>query len=184
MPLAVNSTAASLLGFLHAGPMTGWQLVETAQAVIGNFWSLTRSQVYRELAAMAERGLVEAGERGARDSRPYAITAAGREVFAEWLDTMPARESIRFPLLLTIVFGRHLAPERLTEIVAAHRGQHAEQLRGYEAARAAAVTAGYDDPFALATLEFGMAYERAALAWFDALPAEVRGRGDREASPA
>ena len=66
---AMNATAASLLGFLHEGPLTGYELVSTAQRTIGDFWSLTQSQVYRELAWMAEAGLVEAGERGARDRR-------------------------------------------------------------------------------------------------------------------
>jgi len=33
--------------------MTGWDLVAVAQQRIGNFWTLTQSQVYRELTAMA-----------------------------------------------------------------------------------------------------------------------------------
>ena len=143
--------------------------------MIGNFWSLTRSQVYRELAAMADAGLVEAQERGARESRPYAITERGREVFGRWLAEVPGRESIRFPLLLTIVMGRHLPPERLAKIVAVHRTLHEQRLAEYEAAEAGARAAGFSDPFALATLQFGLAYERAALEWFDALPAEIRG---------
>src|SRR6266699_2831959 len=77
----LNATAASLLGFLHQGPLTGWDLVQTAEREIGDFWSLTRSQVYRELAAMAEAGRVEAGERGPRDRRPYGLTEAGGPAF-------------------------------------------------------------------------------------------------------
>ena len=57
----LNATAASLLGFLHEGPMTGWDLVERAQERIGDFWTVTRSQVYRELAAMASDALIERG---------------------------------------------------------------------------------------------------------------------------
>src|SRR4051795_585336 len=112
----LNATAASLLGFLHEGPMSGWDLVATAQSRIGDFWSLTQSQVYRELAAMAADGLVEAHERGRRDRRPYAITDAGRSAFAAWADREPEPEAIRFPLLLTIMFGRHLPPGRLAAI--------------------------------------------------------------------
>ena len=59
MPTAtdtLNPTAASLLGLLHHGPMTGWELVSSAQTTIGLFWSLTRSQVYRELSAMTAAG--------------------------------------------------------------------------------------------------------------------------------
>ena len=114
-PAELNATAASLLGFLHEGPMTGWDLVATAQRRIGDFWSLTQSQVYRELSGMAGAGLVEAGERGARDRRPYRLTEAGRRAFAAWIARPPGPETIRFPLLLTVLFGGHVPPERLAK---------------------------------------------------------------------
>ncbi len=167
----LNATAASLLGFLHEGPMTGWDLVTVAQQRIGNFWTLTQSQVYRELAAMAKTGLVEAGPRERRDRKPYSITATGREAFAEWVDQEPGLEQIRFPLLLTIMFAAHLPAERLASMVAAHREVHAERLARYEQHRADMRDAPASDPFRLATLEFGLRYERAALDWFDELPA-------------
>ena len=164
----LNATAASLLGFLHAGPMTGWDLMATAELVIGDFWSLTRSQVYRELAAMDRAGLVTAGETGPRDRRPYSLTEAGRAAFREWLEREPGPEQIRYPLLLTIAFGRHLAPERLAAFVASHRGVHASRLEKYQALRAD--TGEALDPFAAATLDFGIRYEQAVLEWFAGLP--------------
>ncbi|MBA2415152.1 MAG: PadR family transcriptional regulator [Geodermatophilaceae bacterium] len=177
-PRSLNPTAASLLGFLHFGAMTGWDLVATAQTVIGNYWTLTQSQVYRELAAMAGAGLVAEGERGRRDSKPYSLTDQGRAAFAEWVRREPADETIRFPLLLTIIFGRHLEPERLAEIVARHRSTHRERLARYEAVRAEALGPdGEADVYGLATLDFGLHYERAVLAWFDQLPTEIRGPG-------
>lgn len=171
----LNATAASLLGFLHEGPMTGWDLVTVAEQRIGGFWSLTQSQVYRELTAMAAAGLVEAGARGRRDRQPYEITDAGRAAFAEWVSRPPGAETIRFPLLLTMLFGRHLPPDRLAAFLAAHRATHAERLAGYEQA-AAALPEDADaiDPYSVATLRFGLAYERAVLDWFDALPPALR----------
>lgn len=172
----LNATAASLLGFLHEGPLTGWDLVATAQRRIAGFWSLTRSQVYRELAAMAATGLVEAGPPGPRERRPYAITPRGRAAFGRWLDQDPAEETIRFPLLLSIGFGRHLPAARLEAIVARHREIHAERLARYEHAHTQMREGGAPpDPYRLATLEFGLAYERAALSWFAALPKAIRG---------
>ncbi|MGC4897177.1 PadR family transcriptional regulator [Micromonospora sp. DT31] len=169
----LNATAASLLGFLQEGPLTGWDLVAAAQQRIGDFWSLTQSQVYRELASMAAVGLIEAGERGPRDRRPYSITDTGRAAFTAWLSRTPDDETIRFPLLLTVLFGRHLPPGRLAEIVAEHRKLHAERLAAYQQAREQLV-GGPVDPHQLAPLEFGIRYEAAALAWFDDLPAEIR----------
>jgi len=167
----LNSTAAALLGLLHDGPMTGWDLLATAQLVIGDFWALNQSQVYRELSAMAGAGLVEAGDPGPRDRRPYTITDAGRAAFAAWVRRGPGAETVRFPLLLTIAFGRHLPPGRLAEIVAEHRARHRERLDGY-----VELAAGLGpDPYARATLDFGIAYERAVLDWFDGLPPEIRG---------
>ncbi len=163
----LNATAASLLGFLHDGPLTGWDLVATAQARIGDFWSLTPSQVYRELAAMAEAGYVRAGERGRRDRRPYAITDPGRAAFAEWAQQEPGMESIRFPLLLALGFGSYVPSERLARWLARHRSIHAERLARYESGPPPS------DRYAAATLDFGIRYERAVLEWFDALPRDM-----------
>jgi DNA-binding PadR family transcriptional regulator len=168
MPYRPNATAASLLGFLHDGPLTGWDLVETAELVIGDFWSLTRSQVYRELARMAEEGLVAAGETGPRDRRPYELTDAGRAAFAAWIDREPGPETIRFPLLLTVAFGRHLERERLEGFLEIHREQHERRLAGYRELLDQISSA--DDPYAAATLSFGVSYERAVLEWFASLP--------------
>lgn len=179
----LNATAASLLGFLHEGPMTGWELAGKAEQTIGDFWSLTQSQVYRELKAMADDGLVVAGERGTRDRRPYSITDAGRKAFAEWIDQRPGEETIRFPLLLTIVFGAHLPPERLASFVRSHRAIHAARLDEYEHTMRAIESAlnqtdiqqlPDDAVFRVAVLQFGIAYERAVLSWFDALPDRIR----------
>lgn len=168
---AVNSTAAALLGFLHAGPMSGWDLVATARGVIGDFWTVTQSQVYRELAAMSRNGLVAAGPPGARERRPYQITAAGRDAFDGWLRTQPGSEQIRYPLLLTMNFGARLPDGQLAEFVAAHRVEHAERLARYRERRAAM---GPDaDPYAASTLDFGIRYESAVLEWCDHLPPAV-----------
>jgi DNA-binding PadR family transcriptional regulator len=167
----LNATAASLLGFLHAGPMTGWDLVTTAETLIGDFWSLTRSQVYRELASMADAGLVKAGATGPRERRPYRLTPSGRAAFRAWLQREPGPELIRFPLLLTVGFGRHLPPEKLAAYVATHRARHAKRLSEFEAVWPAVRDDG--DPYLTATLDFGIRYERMVLEWFDALPQEI-----------
>ncbi len=169
----LNATAASLLGFLHDGPVSGYQLAARAQQAIGEFWSLTQSQIYRELAWMADAGLVTAGERGTRQRRPYTITPEGRAAFGAWVERTPGPETIRHPLLLTLRFGRHVPPDRLAAFIRQHREVHAERLHGYETAAAALAEAdGSDDdtPFVDATLAFGIAYERAVMDWFAALP--------------
>lgn len=182
MTRQLNPTAASLLGFLHDGPLTGWDLVARAQDRIGEFWSLTQSQVYRELARMAEDGLVEAGERGQRAKRPYTITDKGRDAFAEWVRQPPGTATIRFPLLLTLAFGAHVPGPLLESFLTRHRIIHADRLAKYERQREE-IPDGYEqiDPFAVSTLEFGITYERAVLQWFDDLPASLTDRTEEEA---
>ncbi|MEU7765762.1 PadR family transcriptional regulator [Nocardia sp. NPDC049190] len=161
----LNSTAASLLGFLHEGPMSGWDLVAEAQDRIGDFWTITQSQVYRELGSMDAAGLVQKGETGARERTPYHITDAGREEFLEWIARDPGGETIRVPLLLTLSFGEHLDRNRLEHIVATNREIHQGRLTKYLAEDPATMSS-----FARATLDFGIRYERAVLEWFDHLP--------------
>ena len=164
--MEVNATAAALLGLLRDGPQTGYALAQRAQAELGDFWTVTRSQVYRELAAMAGRGLVVAGRAGARDARPYEVTDEGRAAFAGWLHADPGPDVVRIPLLLRLAFRDALDPDRLREVLAAERAQHAARLAGYEEVEAAALAAGASRAD-LATLRFGLAYERAVLGWFD-----------------
>lgn len=164
----LNATAAALLGLLHHGPMTGWDLVTTAEERIGNFWTLTQSQVYRELAKMTETGLVTVGEPGPRDRKPYTITSAGRRAFAEWINEEPARDQLRVPLLLSIQFADHIEPDRLREIIAAQRAKHAERLAGYREAEKLLADQP-DQATRLATLRFGIHHEQAVLTWFDEL---------------
>lgn len=165
MPVVQNATAAALLGLLHEGPMTGWDLVSRAADRIGNFWTLTQSQVYRELTRMTEHGLVTVGAPGPRDRKPYTITTAGRAAFAEWLTREPADDQVRVPLLLTIQFADHLPPGRLAQIVVAQRARHEKRLAEYRAGEHRIT-----DPRRLATLRFGIRHEEAVLAWFDELP--------------
>ncbi|WP_324189759.1 PadR family transcriptional regulator [Nocardia cyriacigeorgica] len=174
----LNSTAASLLGFLHEGPMSGWDLVNLAQERIGDFWTITQSQVYRELAAMDAAGLVEKGKTGARERTPYQITEAGRAAFREWIARDPGTETIRVPLLLTMSFGEHLDPAHLDDIIAAGREVHQRRLDGYLREDCAGMR-----PHQRATLEFGIAYERAVLDWFARLPT-LLGRHPAEATTA
>lgn len=124
---------------------------------------------------MADARLVRAGQRGPRARQPYTLTAAGRAAFNAWLQNEPGPENIRFPLLLTIEFGRHLPPERLAAYVHHHRAAHAQKLADYEQMHDAALASGHHDPYAMATLQFGIAHEQAALDWFEQLPPEIRG---------
>jgi DNA-binding PadR family transcriptional regulator len=164
----VNATAAALLGLLHEGPMTGGQLMATANRRLGAYWSMTRSQVYRELPALAEAGFVKLGKPGARSSQPYSITSAGKRAFARWLAETPGREALRNPVALRVAFGAQQQPAQLQQIYAQATEQHnAAMVEAREQAKEARRSG---DEYVAAALDFAVGYHRAALTWLKGAP--------------
>ncbi|TML91327.1 MAG: hypothetical protein E6G06_09665 [Actinobacteria bacterium] len=174
----LNATQGSLLGFLHDGPRTGWDLLQEVEGGLSRFWNITSSHVYRELRALEARRLIRAGAPGARDRRPYTLTAAGRREFRAWIAQAPGPEQIRFPLLVTLWFGRHLDDDTLAGFLEDSRREHEQRLDLYRAVAAHVPAA---DPHTAAVVAFGLAYEQAILGWLDDLrvPAGVRPSGAR-----
>jgi len=166
-PDELNATQGSLLGFLHDGPKTGWDLLQAVDATLARFWSVTPSHVYRELANLERRKLVRAEPRGARDKKPYAITKAGERAFAAWIEQEPGPEQIRFPLLVTLWFGRHLDDATLAGFVDRQRAEHERRLAMY---RDVAESDAAREPHTAAVIDFGVRYEQAVLEWLAALP--------------
>ena len=165
----LNSTAAALLGLLHEGPMTGGELVAAAKDRFGSFWTVTRSQVYRELPGLANAGFVRAGKLGPRAAQPYSITAAGKRAFRAWLAEPSGADHARNPLVLRLGFGAHHAPEQLRTMVEQARSAHQEALASHRV-RSTELKKSSADPFLLATTEFAIAYERALIKWLDSVP--------------
>jgi DNA-binding PadR family transcriptional regulator len=162
---AVNATAAALLGLLHEGPMSGGQLVAAAVERFGAFFSVTRSQVYRELPALAAAGMLERGEQGPRASQQYVITAAGKRAFRAWLAEGGGADSLRSPLVLRLLHARTLSARQRAELVQTSRKAYTERL---STARVAA--RGERDPYRKAVADFAVAHIRAILKLLDAIP--------------
>lgn len=172
--LTLNPTAASLLGLLeNAGELTGADLVRVASVQIGSYWNLSRSQVYRELAALESAGYVKAGPTGPRDARPFRVTRAGRGALKHWLGTAEPSEQVRLGFLVFVAFGRHLPKGRLAALLDEQEQRHAQRLEEYRELDAH-LERENADPFGRATLSFGLHYEEAVLRWLRSLPAEVR----------
>jgi DNA-binding PadR family transcriptional regulator len=165
----VNATAASLLGFLHSRPMSGWELARAVEQSIGEFWNVTRSQVYRELRSLQEAGLLEAGEPGLRERRAYTITGAGREAFAEWINQPPGDDIVRSPLLLTVFFGGLVDEQVHGRFLLMHRVRHEQRLTQYRALHLA-LRDQEDLRWVRYALEYGIEHEEAVLRWMDRLP--------------
>jgi DNA-binding PadR family transcriptional regulator len=163
----VNATAAALLGLLHTGPMTGGQLVAAAGEQFGPFFSVTRSQIYRELPALAEAGLVRPGKQGPGGSQQYVITAAGKRSFKAWLAAGSGADTLRSPLVLRLLHAGALTAKQRADLLGSSRAEYASRL---EAARAAAKSE--HDPYRKAVADFTVAHTRAMLKLVDAIPAD------------
>lgn len=149
--------------------MTGGQLMAAAERRLGPYWSMTRSQVYRELPALADVGYVKLGKPGPRSSQPYAITAAGKRAFTRWLGETPGRDAVRNPIALRVAFGTQHSAAQLRQLYTGANEYHTEALASAREQAREARKSG--DEYGAAALDFAVAYHRAALSWLKSAPA-------------
>lgn len=148
--------------------MTGGQLMAAAERRLAPYWSMTRSQVYRELPVLAEQGYVRLGKPGPRSSQPYAITAAGKRTFSRWLAEGPGRDTIRNPVALRVAFGQLHSPTQLRNLYATANEYHTEALAAVREQVKNAKKEG--QTFDASALDFAVAYHKAALTWLKSVP--------------
>jgi PadR family transcriptional regulator, regulatory protein AphA len=74
-----------VLGLLATQPATGYELTRKFDISLANAWHASHSQIYPELARLEEAGMVEVVGEGARNSKTFDITGAGREELRRWL---------------------------------------------------------------------------------------------------
>lgn len=142
--------------------------MQAAERRLGPYWSMTRSQVYRELPSLAEHGYVRLGKPGPRASQPYAITASGKRAFARWLAEPPGRDAIRNSVALRVAFGGQQSANQLKALYEGANEHHSVALA---MARDQAKEARKEgDSYGAAALDFAVAYHKAALSWLKVAP--------------
>jgi DNA-binding PadR family transcriptional regulator len=172
-PLELNATAASILGFLHKEPQTGWELAERIEDIIGDFWNVTRSQIYRELKDLAAQGLVASMKTGPRDRQPYKITEPGRRAFKLWIAERPGRPNMRLPLVLQVFFGEAVDPENLARSLTELRAYHEGRLAAYKGFEAEVP----EDSWTYESLRLGLMFQKMMISWIDSLQKRAKRRG-------
>jgi PadR family transcriptional regulator AphA len=75
----------AVLGLLTLAPSNGYELTQRFDQSLSNAWHASHSQIYPELAKLEEAGMIEVVGEGARGSRTYAATQAGREELRRWM---------------------------------------------------------------------------------------------------
>lgn len=162
---SLTPTSYVVLGLLDAcGPSTPYQMEALVDASLGHFWSFPHSQLYSEPGRLAAAGLVEEErEDGGRRRRTFRITDAGRAALRAWLGTAEQVTSeVRDLGLLRLFFGASSTPADIRASARACADGHRAKLALYEELAAAGL-----EPHVAATLRLGIAYEQAAIAFWD-----------------
>jgi DNA-binding PadR family transcriptional regulator len=177
-----TTTAEALLGMLSLCPMSGYELRQTIEDSIGNFWSESYGQIYPTLKRLAQEGFVSVTEGERAGSKVYSLTEAGHTRLREWLGVMPRPRVDRNELLLKLFFGNLQPVGQAREQVAERRRVEVADLARYEAierrisrehARNPAL------PFWLMTVRYGMARTKALIGWCDQTLAILDGMTER-----
>jgi PadR family transcriptional regulator, regulatory protein AphA len=75
----------AMLGLLTLAPSNGYELTRRFDESLRNAWHAGHSQIYPELAKLEQAGLIEVVGEGARGSRTYGATEAGRAEVRRWV---------------------------------------------------------------------------------------------------
>ncbi|MCA1984728.1 PadR family transcriptional regulator [Nocardioides nematodiphilus] len=75
----------ALLGLLARRPSSGYELTQMFDRSLSTSWHAGHSQIYPELGKLEAAGLIRLVGEGARRSKTYDITDAGRVELRRWL---------------------------------------------------------------------------------------------------
>ena len=158
----------ALLGLLAVAPRSGYELTKAFAGDLGRHaWHAGHTSIYPELGRLAEKGLVEVTHEGARGSRTYAVTDAGREELRSWLLTPRERGGkVRNEQVLRVFLLSALEPADarvVLERIAANTAREAAELRRVRA-EAGPVRPGLDG-FGQLAAEFGLRQYDAVHGW-------------------
>jgi DNA-binding PadR family transcriptional regulator len=166
----------AILGLVATKPRTGYEIAQLMRKPIGYMWTAQHSQIYPELARLADTGLLRPTVikgRGPRDTKRYTITAAGRRALQAWVDS-PLVETARSGLLLRIRSLWLVSPTRAQAFLAEQRQRYADRLATYhdEELNFATHATELSDPTTpafceYATLRYGITRVRATITWLD-----------------
>ncbi len=171
-----------ILTVLHQGPATGYEIVKEFDDVMGFFWSASHQQVYRDLAQLAEAGLVrftEVSQEHRPDKKVYELTEAGREALRAWVDAPIKPPRIQDELLVKLLAGELVGSEALQKLIADQRKLHEEKLETYRAVEKEHFSESPLEEMPILhrlvymTLRRGTLGEEAWLAWADELEAVI-----------
>ena len=160
-----------ILTALSEQDLTGYQITKEFDLVLGNLWSASHQQVYRELAKLADEGLASfemEAQTGKPDRKIYSLTMAGKDALARWIEQPVAIAPTRNALLVKLYAGgnRDTLLEHVTRFKASCRAALGEYRSIEERYYPEPLEAMEDwKKRAYLTLLFGITQREAQVAW-------------------
>jgi len=169
----LRPTSWAVLGLLSFGSeLSGYDLKQWADWSLRFFyWAPSYSQIYSELRKLEELGLTSStvlDRDDLRSKRTHAITPRGTAAVAQWVNTSEVGPPVlKHSVMLRMWLGHLADPDRLRELLMAHRDQSEAMRR-----RAVADAEG-------AAAEPGWAYPELVLRWSEQYYASERDRAEQ-----
>lgn len=117
----------AMLGLLADSPASGYDLLQRFKRSLANVWPATQSQIYTELAKLADTGLVTVTDEGPRGRKEYTITEEGLAELRHWMVGTKPRP-VRNEMLLRTFFLGSIEPEQAREYLASIETRAAQGL--------------------------------------------------------
>ena len=126
--------AEAILVCLTEKPMSGYDLAKNFDASVGFFWRASHQQIYRELAKLRSRNLVQSEEisqSGKPNRIVHTITDEGRSVVRQWSLKQPRMPSVKDDLLLKFYGFDDIDLGAMVEHMSHRIEQHETRLQTY-----------------------------------------------------
>jgi DNA-binding PadR family transcriptional regulator len=124
----MNTISYAVLGFLTAGPRSGYDLKKLFAESDSLHWSGNNNQIYAALVELHREGFagrtLEQPEEGPA-KKVYSITPAGESALREWLLSEPELPQYRMPVLARLMAADLASGEDLDRML----GEYEELLR-------------------------------------------------------
>ena len=186
----------AVLAALLEGEASGYELSKRFDVSVANFWSATPQQLYRELDALEQGGLVSARlveQRRRPNKRVFTLTQAGRDELHAFTALPPKPAAWRDDLIVKVQASDAGDQEAVREAIAARREQAHAKLLLYERLRDDMLDGRDEDEFLreadrvgpYLTLKGGRMWEEMVIRWStDALAVLDERARQREATAA
>ena len=175
----------AILAVLSENTCSGYDLAKQFDGSVGFFWKATHQQIYRELAKLEGKGVIESREieqTGRPNKKQYSVTESGLAMLCDWI-AQPSPVAPTKDELLVKLFVGHLVPlETMLKLMEQQRALHQDALKTYHQIAnqyfANPENFSQAEHFQYLTLRNGIHYEQGWLNWCEEAIVSLKSRSE------